>query len=92
MNSIVTCRNGKVTAVDGHKSATFFAVIRALQRVFAARDVECATANLQAILAAQRVLNCIDHVRAARNDQVVLAAHGMAIIARDVQRARAIQR
>ena len=92
MNSIVTCGNGEVATINRNKSATFFAVIRAFQRIFATCNIKRAAANLQAVLAVQRVLNRIDRIRAARNDQVVLAAHGMAIIARDIQRARTIQR
>ena len=82
--------HGERATVDGHKPARRILVVARLHTVAAGRDGEGATGHLHAVLAAQSVLLGDHGNRAARDHEVVLGVHAMAIVAFDAQRAGAV--
>ena len=90
LEALIARFHGEGATVDGHKPAGRILVVARLHTVAAGRDGEGAIGHLHAVLAAQSVLLGDHGNRAARDHEVVLGVHAMAIVAFDAQRAGAV--
>ena len=90
LEALIARFHGEGASVDGHKPAGRILVVARLHAVAASRDGKGAVSHLHAVLAAQSVLLGDHGNRAARDHEVVLGVHAMAIVPFNRQRTRTV--